>query len=169
MAVLVVLGWPYALSPLSRLFSVAQQWPASGCYAELERAGCTAISSVQQDAVKFIRDNTEADEAIFVSMTRHDQVFANDISFYFIADRPSATKYPEVHPGLTDTLAVQEEIAASLRDKEVTWVVTLDWPPSQEPNRSAVSSGIYYLDEFIAANYSRVTQIGNYFIWQRNP
>lgn len=166
-AVIALIGWPYLLSPLTRLLTIAQQWPPAGCYATLPRAECVAISSAQQDAIKFVQEKTAPEEPIFVSMSRHDQVFANDISFYFVADRPSATKYPEVHPGLTDTLPVQQAITDALSEKNVTWVVTLDWPPSQEPNRSSVSSGIYHLDDYIHTHYAKVNQYGSYTIWQR--
>ena len=54
-------------------------------------------------------------EPLFAGLLRHDNVFANDVSIYFLADRPIATRYHELHPGVTTTQAVQEEMVAELQ------------------------------------------------------
>lgn len=166
-AALLFVAWPYVLSPAARLIALAAQFPATGCHAALEKAGCVYVAKAQQEAVAFVQANSSPREKIFVGAAKHDQVFVNDMSFYFLVDRPSATKFHEVHPGLTDTLAAQEAIVSDIRGADVDWLVTLDWPDSQEPNRSAVSSGIHHLDEFIAANYRRVNQFERYSIWRQ--
>ena len=51
---------------------------------------------------------------LYAGLPRHDNVFANDVSIYFLAGRPIATRYHELHPGVTTTQAVQEEMVAEL-------------------------------------------------------
>ena len=69
----------------------------------------------------------------------------NDIAFYFLADRPSVTKYHELHPGLANTLPVQQAMIAELVDQEVTWIVTRGVPqgrPGIEPELDVVRFGV---------------------------
>jgi len=102
-----------------------------------------------------------------VGTQRHDKIFANDLLFYFLSGRRSPTKYTELHPGLATTLPVQQAIAADLQAKDVRWVVTYRIWESNEPNTSAESSGVTYLDDYIREKYRSVTTLGNYEIWER--
>jgi hypothetical protein len=39
-------------------------------------------------------------------------------------------------------------------------------PESREANASAVSSGVYFLDDFIRSAYAPIVKFGNYEIWK---
>jgi hypothetical protein len=167
--VLALLSWPYVVVPVDRLLALLERYPPTGCYSELDRAGCVPVAADQEHAIQYVRERTREGEPIFAGNRRHDLLFVNDIAFYFLADRPSATKYHELHPGLANTLPVQQAMIAELVDQQVTWVVTREWEKSREPNASAISSGVHVLDEFIAAHYSSVESYGPYLIWRRDP
>lgn len=168
LVVVVILALPYTQFPLGRLLELTGRFSPSRCHSTVERAACVPIPADQQEAIKFIQSATADGEAIFVGNRQHDLLFVNDISFYFLANRPSATRYHELHPGLANTLPVQQEMVAELAAKEVRWLVTTEWSNPGEPNASAQSSGVHLLDEFIQANYVRTNQYGSYIIWQRS-
>lgn len=141
--------------------------PPTGCYSNLPRAGCVPIGADQARVAEYIRAQTTAAEYVFFGNARHDLIFVNDLMIYFLAGRPIPTKYAELHPGLATTLPVQQEIAAELAAREVKWVVTMRGWESREPNASAISSGVAYLDDFIRANYRVETTLGAYQVWRR--
>jgi hypothetical protein len=157
----------YFSAPLDVFQSTLQYIPPWGCYSKLERASCTYTGESQYQAIQYVRAHTQPGEPIFVGNQRHDIVFVNDVGFYFLADRPSATRYSELHPGVATTLQVQEEISGELESKNVNVLVLVDIPNSNEPNDSAISSGVHYLDEYIRSQYALSAQYGEYQIWER--
>lgn len=119
-------------------------------------------------AIKFVQANTKPDELIFVGNSRHDRIFVNDIMFYFLSERHSATKYHELHPGLATTKEVQLEIVDELKRNNVKFIVL--WSGAEnvaEPNESSLSSGITILDDYIRTNYAPVMYFGPYKILQK--
>jgi hypothetical protein len=117
-----------------------------------------------QEALQFVREHVPPGERIFVGNVRHDMIFTNDILFYFLADRHSATKYHELHPGLVTTRSVQDEIIADLKRYDVRCVVLRDRDVI-EPNASAESSGVVLLDRYIRERFAPVQQFGEYEVW----
>ncbi len=156
----------YTLPSLHDLEPILEYASPLDCHSSLERASCAAVQPDQERAVAFVRARTEDDEPVFVGNVRHDQILINDVMFYFLAARPPATRYHELHPGVATTLPVQKEIVEEIRTEQVAWVVTVDWPLSTEPNESAVSSGVVFLDEFIWANYQPTAEFGRYTVWR---
>ena len=98
----------------------------------------------------------------------HDQIYVNDIGFYFLADRLSATRYHELHTGVATTLPVQIEITKELEDHKVNWVVLRNIEHYYEPNASSLSSGVVHLDNYLNLNYRPVAKFGNYSILKRS-
>jgi hypothetical protein len=139
----------------------------TGCYSELPRASCVPIGQDQARVAEYIQAQTRPDEYVFFGNARHDQIFVNDLLIYFLADRRSPTKYAELHPGLATTMPVQQEIVRELTEKDVRWVVTMRGWESREPNASAISSGVTFLDDYIRANYRPETAFGAYQVWRR--
>jgi len=139
------------------------------CSSRLERARCIPVQHDQTQAVEFVREHTRPGERIFVGNIRHDRVFVNDISFYFLADRHSATKYYDLIPGLATTVEIQHEIIQDLKSHDVVYVVLSDqFENNLEPNQSSRSSGVTLLDDFIRAHYKPVEQFGHYTILKRD-
>ena len=137
------------------------------CYSQIERANCIYLQKDQEQAIQYIRAHTTESESIFVGNQRHDHIFINDIGFYFLSARQSASRYHELHPGVATTLPVQQEIVRDIKSKNVNWIILVQVPESTEPNASANSSGIRYLDDFIRTKYSLVEEFGNYQILER--
>ena len=158
-----------ALVPLRSLRAHLMTYPPWACHSPLARAGCVYLYPEQEQAVRFIRAQTSADEAIFVGNRRHDAIFVNDVGFHFLADRPSCTAYHELHPGVATTFAVQTRIVQDLESRDVRWIVLVEWAVSPEPNASALSSGVSLLDDFIRESYRPVARFGSYSILERRP
>jgi MFS family permease len=136
------------------------------CHSEVDRASCAVLGTYQAQAIQLVRNVTAPDEPIFVGNHRHDLILFNDAAFYFLAGRPCPTAYHELHPGVATTLGVQQTIARDIERQGVKWIVLAEWPAPSEPNDSAVSSGVRYLDRWIRARYRPVAAFGNYSVWR---
>ena len=126
------------------------------------------ISADQAAAVSYIRTHTGPRDKLFVANGRHDIAFANDVLFYFLAQRAAVTKYHEFNPGLTTTSQTQQAIIEALQTESVPYVVRLrSFDNISEPNSSAQSSGVILLDQFLQREYKEVARFGQYEITQR--
>jgi len=147
--------------------SASSFWPLD-CPSSLERAGCISVDPDQERAVLFVQQEVPEGRPIFVGLSRHDRIFINDIMFYFLANRPSATKYHHLHHGVATTLPVQERIIEDLTGKQVEYVVLYSGSENViEPNQSGISSGVEALDRFLRQNYRQTRQFGNYTVWKK--
>jgi hypothetical protein len=130
--------------------------------AELRNIRCLLLDPDREQAARFVAANTRQDERIFVGLTRHDKIYANDNMLYFAADRMPATRWHHFEAGLQSTAAVQRQIMAELGSHEVRYVVLeSEWDGVMEPNESAKSSGVHLLDEYLLENYRAVQQYGD--------
>lgn len=135
--------------------------------AGLERVGCFAVAEEQLEAVKFVRARTADSDRIYVGVPRHDLIFANNVLFYFLADRVSATKWHHFDPGVQTTAPIQAEIVRELQSAAPPFVVlTSDWIDVREPNRSSISSGVTLLDDYIRSSYRRVAVFGKNEVYE---
>lgn len=158
----------YFLAPFNAILGTMDDYPLEKCRSKLPRASCTAVSGNQEKAVGYIQARTQENEPIFVGNQRHDILFVNDVGFYYLAARLSATRYSELHPGVANTLPYQQEIASELEAQKTNYLVLVDIWLSNEPNGSSKSTGVVYLDQYIRENYLRVAEFGEYQIWERN-
>lgn len=142
-------------------------------HVELERAkGIFLEKGKDTDnlvkAVQYIQMRVPPDEPIYVGDSRHDRLVVDNPMFYFLAGRSSATRYAELNPGIVTTAEVQTEIIGNLQSNGVKYVVLWTAPDIREPNRSAESSGVRILDNFIRSNYDEVARFGRYAILHRS-
>lgn len=136
---------------------------AHGCYDQ------TNSILYQRSAIKYIQERTRPNEKIFVSDLRHDRILDNDLMFYFLSERHSATMYHELHPGLVTTVDIQKKIISEIKQSNTRYIVR--WGGNKdrlEPNESSKSSGITELDNFIERNFKAVQSFGHYTILYRN-
>ena len=143
---------------------------SGSCRPEIyvERARCIILPPQMVQALHFIHQNTVSGEPIFVGVGRHDKISLNNIAFYFIADRPPATKWYQFDPGLQTSQPIQIEMISELKKNAVRYIVLdTEWDDRHEPNESAFSSGVTTLDDFIAEAYSVVAEFGPYRILKR--
>jgi hypothetical protein len=137
---------------------------------ELARLACLFLTSNEIYAILFVQQNTYPNEPIFVGAGRHDKIFANNIAFYFIAGRPSATHWYTFDPGVQTRADVQQEMVRELQEGH-TRVVVLDSSADEvtEPNESAQSSGVTILDDFIRTRYQEVAHFGSISVMALRP
>ncbi len=135
----------------------------------LDRTRCFLVQPNIIQAVSYIRRVTEPGTPLFVGLGRHDKILENDVLFYFLADRPSVTKWHHMDPGVQTTEPIQREMVAELRAKLPPFVV-LDttWDGEHEPNGSAISSGVTVLDDYIRSAFKPVEIFGAVQVWKRD-
>jgi hypothetical protein len=163
---LTILYFAPSLKELLISLDTAAPW---GCYSHLKIAGCVSLGEDEEQAAAFIQANTKPSDLIFVGNQKHDRIFVNDIGLYYLADRLSGTRYHELYPGVATTLPIQTEIASEIGTNKVKWIVLVKIWDSTEPNGSALSSGVTYLDDYLRAHYVQVAEFGNYQILTKNP
>jgi hypothetical protein len=159
----------YLVLPVRLYLMTLAAFPPWVCHAQLGRSGCADLYPDQEQALAYTRTHTAPGEPIFVGNMRHDRVAGSDVLFYFLAERPSATRYHELVSGVATTAPVQEEIMRDLERRGVRHIVLSDASEGvEEPNASRLSSGVYLLDEYIRARYQPVAQFGAYTIYRRD-
>lgn len=159
----------YFVSPYIDLSTIVRNFSPQGCYSTAPRAGCVPVLPGQDDVVQILDHQSPERGPLYAGLPRHDNVFANDVSIYFLAGRPIATRYHELHPGVTTTQTVQEEMVAELASQAPEWLVFITWGNPSEPNASRFSSGVTLLDEYIRDHYVREHTVGVYELWRREP
>ena len=75
------------------------------------------------EAAVYVRSVTSPAERILSATGRHDKIFVNDVSFYFLAERLPATRWHQYDPGVQTTERVQGEIIHDLKWHGVRYVV----------------------------------------------
>lgn len=133
----------------------------------LPRGGPIPLDPGQVEAVRYVTSRTRIGERIFVGNARHDRVVLNDVIFYFLADRPVASRHHHFDPGLTTTRAVQREIIEALEQGPVRYLVTYAGADhADEPNGSAQPQATD-LDRRIRERYVLDRRFGAYSVYQR--
>jgi hypothetical protein len=131
--------------------------PVSG----LQRSACFEIDQSRADAVRYVEAHTRPNDAIFVGLSRHDRILGNDILFYFFGGWTPATKWYHFDPALQTSREIQTEMIGNLQAAKPHYVVLeSEWEDFDEPNESAVSSGVTLLDDFLRSNFQPVQVFG---------
>ncbi|HLK97613.1 MAG TPA: hypothetical protein VK364_07580, partial [Hymenobacter sp.] len=126
------------------------------------------VEGDRADAARFVNKNSEPDQRIYVGLTRHDKIFVNDVSAYFMANRLPATKWHHFDPGLQSSEKIQSQIIIDLEKAKPNYIwIESTWNEVNEPNDSAISSGVKILDEYIIKNYLPAKSFGQILILKR--
>jgi 4-amino-4-deoxy-L-arabinose transferase-like glycosyltransferase len=126
-----------------------------------DRFTCYVIDQAHADAIRYVERMTTPTDYIFVGNGRHDKLVVNDVAFYFLTGRRSASKWYQFDPGLQTSSAIQREIVAELSNKCPHYIVLeSQWDSLKEPNRSSASSGVTILDDYIRANFTPAATFG---------
>ncbi|MCK4547205.1 MAG: glycosyltransferase family 39 protein [Candidatus Eisenbacteria sp.] len=127
----------------------------------------TGASKTYEDMILFLQEAVPEGGRIYGGTLRHDLVSFGDAMLYFLSDRNCCTGYYEIHPGLTTTRSVQEQIVRDIEFFQVEYVVLFNHF-EKEPNESSKSSGVFILDRFIRENFEPVRQFHlKYTVWKR--
>jgi hypothetical protein len=137
-----------------------------GCESDsIERMRCFEVEPALRDVIGYVGAHTASEETIYVGSTRHDIAFENDVVLYFLTGRRAATKWHDLHPGVETTLKIQEEMIADFEARRPALIILNQrWILVREPNRSAVSSAVTMLDEWIRAHYAQVYATGTFIV-----
>ncbi len=120
-------------------------------------------------AAELVTGVSKPEEPILVATGRHDKIFVNNVAFYFVVDRMPGTHWHQYDPGVQTRDDVQHRMIADIEKANVRWVVRdSSADNTDEPNLSAVSSGVRTLDRFIAQDYRPVAEFGKISVWLRN-
>lgn len=140
--------------------SVFKEAPERCCM----RQGTAEIPDPQLKALKFISDNTSEKDSIYVGVINHDQFIINDVLLYFLAERPIATYFHELHPGVTDTEEGQQKIIEDMERTKPKVLVLANYN-RLEPNRSSVDKHVRIANQYILEHYHQVGRQGHLTFW----
>ena len=122
-------------------------------YAEvrLGRAGRVMVPVNQaaqiEGVVKYIHENTNAPEPIFD--------FADSGVYYFLADRPNPTRFPQI--AYASPKPLQKEVIADLERTKPKLTIYGEWKTDLLP----------LVAEYLQSHYTEVIQLGKVAIWER--
>jgi len=137
--------------------------PVSG----LQRVACFEIDQARADAIRYVEAHTRPNDVIFVGLSRHDRILGNDLLFYFVGGWIPATKWHHFDSGLQSNKEIQTAMIGELQAAKPPYVVLeSEWEDFDEPNESAVSSGVKLLDDFLRSNFQPVQVFGKLTVLQ---
>jgi hypothetical protein len=160
----------WAMSPAAREFSPTGESSGSGSCrlpAGLERMACFRIDPAEVEAIRYVQQRTAPDDPVFVGLPRHDRIVINNVLLYFAMIRKSATQWYQYDPGITTSEQIQRIMIRDLEHAKPKLVIINDVWAEQEPNDSAVSSGVTLLDDYIRTMFGPAATFGEYIILQR--
>ena len=137
-------------------------------HPDVPALGVFSTNPERIEAARYVIEATAPTDRIHVGTGRHDKIFVNDVAFYFLVQRLPATRWHHYDPGVQTTESVQRAIIADLEDRGVK-VIVVDqrWDQVAEPNKSAESSGVTLLDEYISDNFREVRTFGTISVYRR--
>jgi hypothetical protein len=141
-------------------------------WCSLGNAATRGICFLPEDdriqTIEFIDSHTRPDQTLFLGVTRHDKIFANDNLTYFASQRLPATKWSEFDADLENRYDVQTQMLQDLEINTPPYIVLdSEFDTMNEPNDSSRSSGVTLLDEYLHKNYQYIQSFGRMAIWQR--
>jgi hypothetical protein len=159
----LIIGWSIALAA-KPAYLTYQNWRGATFVLPLAKVSGFKVSPRQGHTLvtlaSFVDTFIPPDQEVFVGLHRHDVVVIGDTMLYYILDRPNATRYQELHPAITDTSSVQQEIISNLRDKNIPFIILKNIFSDQTLEkikedflRNLPYIGATDLDKFIRENY----------------
>ncbi len=120
-------------------------------FAEGEQSGLYD-QAVWSELIEVVDRHAHPGEEIFVALTENGSHFANAPLFYWLVDRPPASRFFEFDPCLTDRAIVQRRIVSDLTDTDVL-ITTTFFPRPRPP---ALGPPPTVLDAYLRAHFHRV-------------
>jgi hypothetical protein len=134
----------------------------------LTRGFCFYPEQERRQTIEFIDSHTTPEQTLYVGVTRHDRIFANDNITYFATQRLPATHWSHFDPFLQNSKEVQAEMIHELQVNSPPYVVLdSEFDQIHEPNDSSTSTRITMLDEYIRSAYLPAQSFGRLSIWKR--
>ncbi len=119
-------------------------------------------------AIEFIGSHTRPGQTLYVGVSHHDRIFANDNIIYFATQRIPATRWSHFDPDLQNRYDIQMQMVDELERNAPPYIVLdSEFELSREPNDSSKSSGVTLLDRYIHDKYQPSETFGTMSVWQR--
>jgi hypothetical protein len=120
-------------------------------------------------AVAALQARVAPGKPTYVATLRADLVTSGYPLLYVLADRPNPTRYDIEAPGVVTSLPVQREIVADLERARPAAVVRDTSPitAAHEPNKAGRSTGVRFLDRYLATAYRPVARYGRFVVLAR--
>jgi hypothetical protein len=119
-------------------------------------------------AIEFIGSHTQPGQTLYVGVSHHDRIFANDNIIYFATQRIPATRWSHFDPDLQNRYDIQTQMVDELEHNAPPYIVLdSEFELSREPNDSSKSSGVTLLDRYIHDKYQPGETFGTMSVWQR--
>lgn len=134
----------------------------------LTRGMCFASDEGRLETIEYLDRHSAPGQSLFVGVTHHDKIFANDNLIYFAAQRMPGTRWSHFDPGLQNDATIQAEMVRDLeRSAPPLVVVDSELDESHEPNDSSKSTGVTLLDDYLHSHYRQVEQFSEMTIFAR--
>jgi hypothetical protein len=131
------------------------------------RLRCFSVDADREAVLHYLATHTSQGDTLYVGTGRHDKLYMNNVELYFLSGMAAATKWHDLHPGVQTTREKQLDMVAALKRKPPRFVVLNPaWDDWQEPNASAVSSGVTLLDNHLRAEFEPVFTAGRLTVLQ---
>ncbi len=165
LALIVVHGWEQRASQAIHPPDQVRLTAAVADGVRVDAADAAALNRL----VPYVDARVPPGAPVFVANPRHDLVRVGDTLLYVLLQRPSATDYDVMQPGVVTTATVQAKMIASLQASRPRIVVRWTNPNASrpEPNGAGRSSGVLALDRYLARNYRPVARFGDYTVLAR--
>ncbi len=121
----------------------------------------------REQVLALIARNTQPGEGIFVGNDQHQMVTWNDVSLYYLANRPGVTRYLQFDPGIVTRADVQQQMVRDLDRHRTRIAVLVQGGYRPEANRSA-QPGSDVLDEYLRRNFHVLAESGPYTVLGRS-
>lgn len=166
---LVVLGLTFLWVgvPFSRWAVGSLKFRPPICSAPLARMGCVDLEEYQRGALEYVARFTAPGEPIFVGVSHHHPTPQDDFSFYFLADRPPATRFHELLAKGATPVAIQEEMIERLRRPGVRHIVLYAGYNDPERPEGGEGSGAALFDDYVRSAFRVIARSGPYSILEK--
>lgn len=147
---------------------LTEQWqPAWRCQSGLPRASCLPVSDEVRQTLATVNRLSGPEDPVFIGNTRHDRIWVNDVSLYFLLGRRIPVKWHEMHPGIVTESPTQRQMVDQLVRNDVWLLVLFDAPIVAEPNASQFPGSGSELDRHVAAHFVPAARNGRYTVMLR--
>jgi len=159
---------PESILPSSRQAPTEIQTAWCRITNPLTRGFCFLPGDDRIQTIEFIDSHTRPDQKLYVGVTKHDRIYANDNVIYFGTQRLPATRWSHFDPFLQNSYEIQTEMVHELEVNAPPYIVLdSEFDLVREPNDSSKSTGVILLDEYLQTKYQHIETFGAMSIWQR--
>lgn len=163
-----VISFPLA----KKISSIKSYFSSESEYVKSDNTSKLRINYEDAKAINTINDylksNLPKETKIFIGTYDNDLLYINDIALYYLLDRIPATYYHEMHPGVANTEIAQRQIVKELKSNSIDYLILRKIDNPMENNKSAISTNLNILDNYIDNTYITIIEIGNYKLLKIN-